>query len=157
MLIAAEEAIDWNTRMKGKGISYDANNSTHVDWPELMKFKRTFNQPIPKNREAFLKAGIKPFHGVAQFVEKSKLRIVNNNTNDKEKLNASTTTTARQRRKDEENQIIEGKYYVIATGAKPRSLGIEGEEYITTSDQFLELDQIPKNIVFIGGAIFHLN
>src|SRR5918996_911335 len=36
VLVAAEEAIDWNTRMKGKGISHDANTSTHINWPELM-------------------------------------------------------------------------------------------------------------------------
>ncbi|MGH9976154.1 MAG: FAD-dependent oxidoreductase, partial [Nitrososphaeraceae archaeon] len=73
VLVAAEEAIDWSTRMKGKGISYDANISTQINWPELMKFKQTFTQPVPKNRkEAFLKAGIKPFHGTAQFMDKSK-------------------------------------------------------------------------------------
>lgn len=36
VLVAAEETIDWNTRLKGKGISDDAN-SIHIDWPELMK------------------------------------------------------------------------------------------------------------------------
>lgn len=157
VLVAAEEAIDWNIRMKGKGISHDANTSTHINWSKLMKFKRTFTQPVPKNREeTFLKAGIKPFHGKAQFVEKNKLSITDSNTNDEEKLttNASTASRARQGSKDvESSQIIEGNYFVIATGAKPRPLGIEGEEkYVTTSDQFLELDQIPKDIVFIGGG-----
>ncbi|MPZ05427.1 MAG: NAD(P)/FAD-dependent oxidoreductase [Nitrososphaeraceae archaeon] len=156
VLVAAEETMDWNTRMKGKGISHDANG-IHIDWPELMKFKRTFTRPVPKNREeAFAKAGIKPFHGTAQFIEKSKLMIIDSNTYDEEKLttiNSATTTTAIQGNKDVEDWIIEGKYFVIATGAKPRPLGIEGEEkYVTTSDQFLELDQIPKEIVFIGGG-----
>jgi glutathione reductase (NADPH) len=31
MLVAAEETMDWNTRMKVKGISYDANTGTHID------------------------------------------------------------------------------------------------------------------------------
>jgi glutathione reductase (NADPH) len=154
VLVAAEETIDWNTRMKDKGISYGTNNTSPIDWPELMKFKRTFTQPVPQNRkEVYLKAGIKPFHGIAQFIEKSKLRIKGSNVADKEKAGKNSPTTTRQENKDVEDQIIEGKYYVIATGAKPRSLGIEGEEeYVTTSDQFLELDQIPKNIVFIGGG-----
>ncbi|MGH9953217.1 MAG: dihydrolipoyl dehydrogenase family protein, partial [Nitrososphaeraceae archaeon] len=155
VLVAAEETMDWTTRMKDKGISYESNSNTHIDWPELMKFKRTFTQPVPKNREeSFLKAGIKPFHGTAQFIEKSKLRIIDRNTNE-EKLtvNAATTTTAIQGNKNVEDRIIEGKYFVIATGAKPRPLDIEGEEkYVTSSDQFLELDQIPKEIVFIGGG-----
>ncbi len=41
---------------------------------------------------------------------------------------------------------------VIATGAIPRSLGIEGEQFITKSDQFLELETLPRRIVFIGGG-----
>lgn len=156
VLVAAEETIDWNTRMKGKDISYDADTNTQINWPELMKFKQTFTQTVPKNREkAFLNAGIKTFRGRAQLVEKNKLSITDSNTDDGEKLttNTSTTSRARQGSKDMESQIIEGKYFVIATGAKPRPLGIEGEEkYLTTSDQFLELNQIPKNIVFIGGG-----
>jgi len=31
-------------------------------------------------------------------------------------------------------------------------LGIPGEAYITTSDRFLELEQLPQQIVFIGGG-----
>jgi glutathione reductase (NADPH) len=42
VLVAAEETIDWNTRMKGKDISYDADTNTQINWPELMKFKQTF-------------------------------------------------------------------------------------------------------------------
>ncbi|MGH9966082.1 MAG: dihydrolipoyl dehydrogenase family protein [Nitrososphaeraceae archaeon] len=156
VLVAAEETMDWNMRMKDKGISHDTNISTHIDWLQLMKFKRSFTQTVPKNREeAFSKAGIKPFHGTAQFMDKSKLRIIDSNTSHEEKLttNLSTNSTTKQRNKDVEDQIIEGKYFVIATGAKPRPLGIEGEEkYVTPSDQFLELDQIPKEIVFIGGG-----
>jgi glutathione reductase (NADPH) len=34
----------------------------------------------------------------------------------------------------------------------PRRLGIQGEQYITRSDQFLELDALPRRIVFIGGG-----
>lgn len=34
----------------------------------------------------------------------------------------------------------------------PRKLNIPGEEFITLSDQFLELESLPKRIVFIGGG-----
>lgn len=36
-----------------------------------------------------------------------------------------------------DDEVLETRYTVIATGAKPRKLNIPGEEYITTSDQFL--------------------
>jgi glutathione reductase (NADPH) len=41
---------------------------------------------------------------------------------------------------------------VIAAGAQPARLGIPGEELLTTSDQFLELDTLPPRIVFVGGG-----
>jgi hypothetical protein len=44
------------------------------------------------------------------------------------------------------------RYAVIATGAKPRKLDIQGQEHITTSDRFLDLDSLPQRLVFIGGG-----
>ncbi len=41
---------------------------------------------------------------------------------------------------------------VIATGARHATLGISGEEHLTTSTQFLELDELPRRIVFVGGG-----
>ena len=34
----------------------------------------------------------------------------------------------------------------------PRKLGIPGEQYVTRSDQFLELETLPQSMVFIGGG-----
>jgi len=44
-----------------------------------------------------------------------------------------------------------GRYILIATGAKPAELGIPGEELLTISDQFLELEQL-NGIIFVGGG-----
>jgi glutathione reductase (NADPH) len=48
--------------------------------------------------------------------------------------------------------VLNGKHILVATGAKPAKLNIPGEEYVTISDQFLELDDLPERIVFIGGG-----
>jgi glutathione reductase (NADPH) len=40
----------------------------------------------------------------------------------------------------------------IAVGAKPAKLAIEGTEHLVISDDFLELDALPKRIVFVGGG-----
>jgi glutathione reductase (NADPH) len=45
-----------------------------------------------------------------------------------------------------------GKHVFIATGAVPRPLDIQGEEHIITSDRFLELDNLPRRILFVGGG-----
>ena len=51
--------------MKGKGIHAA---ELQIDWPELMRFKRSFTEPVTKRREDdFAKAGIAAFHGRARF------------------------------------------------------------------------------------------
>src|SRR5260370_67508 len=45
-----------------------------------------------------------------------------------------------------------GRYVVIATGARHAPLGIAGEDLLTTSTQFLDLDALPRRIVFVGGG-----
>jgi glutathione reductase (NADPH) len=110
--------------MKGKGIQAA---KLQIDWPELMRFKRSFTEPVPKRREdEFAKAGIAAFHGRARFTGPTTVRLG--------------------------EETLVGRYVVIATGQAPADLGIPGAEHLTTSDQFLELDELPKRILFIGGG-----
>ena len=65
VLVGAAEAVDCSRRMKGKGIQAE---QLRIDWPELMHFKRSFTEPVPKRREdGFAKAAISAFHGRARF------------------------------------------------------------------------------------------
>jgi len=48
--------------------------------------------------------------------------------------------------------VLEARHFVVAAGAKPRHLGIPGEEYLLTSTAFLELDQLPPRIAFLGAG-----
>jgi len=124
VLVGAAEALDWARRIQGKGFHGDG---VRLDWPELMRFKRTFTDPVPKNREeAFTQAGIAAFHGRAHFTGRTTVEV--------------------------DHELLETRYAVIATGAKPRRLNIPGEEYATTSDQFLEMDSLAQRILFIGGG-----
>jgi glutathione reductase (NADPH) len=110
--------------MKGRGIQAAR---LEIDWPELMRFKRTFTEPVPKRREdGFAKAGITAFHGRARFAGPTTVHVG--------------------------KEILEGRYVVIAAGAIPADLEIPGAEHLTTSDRFLELDEIPRKILFIGGG-----
>jgi glutathione reductase (NADPH) len=124
VLVGAAEAVDWARRMNGNGIWAE---QLQIDWPELMRFKRTFTEPVPKKSETgFAKAGISTFHGRAHFVERSTIQVG--------------------------DEILEGRYVVIAAGQKPADLKIQGVEHLTTSEQFLELDKFPRRILFIGGG-----
>ena len=124
VLVGASEVVDWSRRMKGKGVNGDA---VRIEWPELMRFKRSFTGPVPKHREeGFAKAGITAFHGRARFVGPTAIQVG--------------------------DDVLEGRYVVVAAGAKPARLKIPGEDLLTTSDQFLELDTLPERIVFVGGG-----
>jgi glutathione reductase (NADPH) len=47
---------------------------------------------------------------------------------------------------------LEGRYVVIAAGEVPANLEIPGIEHLTTSDQFLGLNELPPRILFVGGG-----
>ena len=67
VLVGAAELVDWHHRMVDKGV---IASEVKIDWPTLMRFKRTFTDPVPENREkGFSKAGIDIFHGRAHFVD----------------------------------------------------------------------------------------
>jgi glutathione reductase (NADPH) len=124
VLVGAAEAVDWVRRMKGKGIRAE---EICIDWQDLMRFKRSFTEPVPRNREEeFAKAGIAAFHGRARFAGPSSVQV--------------------------NDEVLEGRYVVIAAGQKPADLKIAGTEHLTTSERFLELDELPKRILFVGGG-----
>ncbi len=128
VLVGAAELIDWNRRMQGKGIHA---GQARLDWRELMDFKRSFTEPVPQAREeSFLKNGIVTVHGRARFT-------------------GPTTVKAGE-------EALEGRTVVVASGAKPQDLKIPGAELVTLSDQFLELEELPSRIVFIGGGYISL-
>jgi dihydrolipoamide dehydrogenase len=55
----------------------------------------------------------------------------------------------------DENEMLIPKNVIIATGSKPRTLpglDIDGE-YVMTSDEALELEELPKSIVIVGGGV----
>lgn len=133
VLVSVAELIDWARRMQDKGVSRKVTTEISLDWGQLMQFKRTFTEPVPKDREdSFNKAGIATFHGNARFTGPNTIRITNEGNNS--------------------DQTITSENILIATGSKPAKLNIIGEEKVVTSEQFLDLDKLPENITFIGGG-----
>ena len=124
VLVGVAELVDWYQRMQGRGV---AGQEVHLDWPSLMRFKRTFTDPVPEDREkGFREAGIAAFHGIAKFAGPTTIRVG--------------------------DQTLRSRHVALATGARPQTLNIPGEEYLTTSEQFLQLETLPKDIVFVGGG-----
>jgi glutathione reductase (NADPH) len=123
MLVSGAEAADWARRMLGRGVVGDLR----IDWKELIAFKRTFTDPVPKKREeSFAKQGIDAFHGVARFDGPDTVIV--------------------------EDRALKGRNIVIAAGARPVPLGFPGAEHAITSDAFMELEGLPRRIVMVGGG-----
>ena len=124
VLIGAAEAIDQARRLSGKGVRA---TGLHVDWRELMAFKRSFTEPVPQAREAsFREQGIDCYHGHARLAGRSAVAIG--------------------------AQTLEGRHILLASGAKPMPLDIAGEEHLASSEDFMELDELPRRIVLVGGG-----
>ena len=123
VLLGAAEVVDHARKLSGKGLRGDLG----IQWPELMKFKETFTEPVPENIEKnYRKMGIDTFHAPAQFTGEQTLHIG--------------------------DQEVQAEKVVISTGAKPLTLNIPGEEYALTSTDFLNLSELADEITFIGGG-----
>ena len=111
-------------RLEGKGLAFQ---DLRLDWPALMRFKRTFTEDVPEStEEKFSEAGIDCYHGRARFAGPNAVAV--------------------------NGETLEARHVCIATGAKPIALGVEGEKHFAYSDDFLELDELPRRIVFVGGG-----
>ena len=123
VLVHASEVVARFTDMKGKGIM----GQVKIDWPELMRFKRTFTKNIPKSNEKYYREiGVDLYMGKASFSDEKTIRVA--------------------------DKLIEGKYIVVSTGARPRELNIPGEELLCNSECFLELNRLPEEVIFVGGG-----
>jgi glutathione reductase (NADPH) len=127
VLVGFAEVIDGIRRMEGIGIT--SGSSLH--WQNLIAFKRTFTDPVPENRrKAFEDAGIDVFDGTASFTGENQIQI--------------------------NGETLESRYFVVASGSKPRPLDFVGSENVLHSDDFLELHSLPDSIVFLGGGFISM-
>lgn len=125
VLRRAAEVIAAAQRMRGKGIA--GADGLRVDWPALMAFKRSFVEPVPEAKErSFHDSGIETFHGRAAFVD-------------------GHTLVAGDAR-------LRGRKILLANGARPMPLPFEGAEHLVASDAFMELENLPQRLVFVGGG-----
>lgn len=123
MLVTGAEAVDLARRMQTNGIAGD----TRIVWPELMAFKRRFTDPIPaKNEARYIESGIATIHGRAHFTSANSIEV--------------------------NGAEIKGRHFLLASGAEPIKLGIPGEDYLATNEEFLNLDPLPHRIVLVGGG-----
>jgi len=124
MLIAATEVIDGYERMSGIDT---VKGELSIDWAALQRHKRSFTDPVPEKREqAYDKQGIDAYHRRARFTGPNSVQV--------------------------NGRTLKARQIVIAAGADPVRLPIEGFEHLALSDDFLELQTLPRRIVLVGGG-----
>ena len=123
-LVAAAEVAHLSRQMSRIGIQPGAQ----IDWPALMHSKAAFTNAVPgRTEKVFQKAGIERLHGTARFVSSDEVAI-------------------------DPDLTVRAERIVIATGSKTARLDFAGAEFTITSDDFLELEHLPRRISFIGGG-----
>ncbi len=105
--------------------------NARLDWPGLIARVRTFVEGVAESFEASIER--QEIHLV-----KSAGRFVDANTI------------------DVDGQHVSADQIVVATGSSPRNLPIPGFEHVVTSDELLELSELPESIAFIGGGVISL-
>lgn len=124
VLATAAEILHHAHHLKSTGI---ASPPASLDWASLVNFKRSFTDLVSYNTKNSLREqDIAFFKGKACFVGRHEVQVGN--------------TTLRADK------------IVIATGARPVDLPIEGKEYLYTSEDFMESDTLPPEIIFVGGG-----
>jgi glutathione reductase (NADPH) len=124
ILVGAAEAVHSARDMTGKGVPASA---LAIDWPELMRFKRSLVDPTTERTEqAWAQMGVEQLRGRARFVGPTTLAVGDDR--------------------------LSGRRVLIAAGAMPAPLRFPGAERLTTSEEFLNLDRLPPRVVFVGGG-----
>lgn len=125
VLVGAAEVMDGLRRMGEKGI---IAGEAHIDWRALQRFKHSFTDPVPAQREqAFAERGIEAFHGRARFTGRNTVSVA-------------------------EQEELHARHIVIAAGAEPVHLPIDGFEHLAPSEDFLALETLPRRLILVGGG-----
>ncbi|HKJ49766.1 MAG TPA: NAD(P)/FAD-dependent oxidoreductase [Christiangramia sp.] len=123
VLVGLTEILDRAAKMKGHGIT----KMPEFSWNDLMEFKKTFTSAVPAATEKDMnELGIKMYHQSPKFLDENTLSV--------------------------EGKTVTAKKIVIATGNKALELPIPGRDLPIISDDFLELEELPESMIFIGAG-----
>ncbi len=117
--------------------------NTSLDFTKVQQRKSSIVDQLHKGVEGLMKKGkIDVFEGFGRILGPSI-------------FSPTAGTISVERNDGEENTIIIPKNVLIATGSKPKSLpGLELDgEMVLSSDHALNLDELPKSVVIVGGGV----
>ena len=117
------ETVARSRHLSGIGVT----SPTLASWLELRDAKNRFTKRVPeKTVNGLEKAGIEFIRGRARFADGGSIAV--------------------------DQQQLSAHFIVLATGAVPMRLPMDGAENLVTNTEFMELDRLPRRIIFIGGG-----
>lgn len=117
------ETIARCRHLEGKGIDAVPGAS----WADALEQKNAFTSAVPdRTVKGFKNAGITYLPGDARFLGPDSIEVA--------------------------GRVLHPRFIILATGARPMPLAMEGSEHIITSTDFLELTRLPESILFVGGG-----
>jgi glutathione reductase (NADPH) len=127
VLAAAGEAMDVIRRAGTHAITV---GPATLDWTRLIARERTFVDGVPADVKAdLLKQGMDVIEGRARFVGRDALAVTG------------------------QDQPLYADKFVVACGSVPRTLTFPGGDNLLTSDDLLELRQLPPSVAFVGAGV----
>jgi len=125
VLVAAARTLD---AIAGAGIHHIDAGVQSLDWSALIRRKQSFTDGASERFEKTLaEREIDLFRGRAHFTAHDQLMVG--------------------------DETLRARKIVIATGSKPRVLPVDGAEHLITSDDLLNLTELPESLIFIGGGV----
>ncbi len=114
-------------RYQGIGVTGESK----LDWKALMAYKKQYIGSMPAALAGmFDQFGFDVIKGSAEFVDKSTVKVG--------------------------EDVYTAKHFVIGTGQTYIPLDIPGKEYFHDSREFLDLDEIPEHVTFVGAGIISM-
>lgn len=103
-----------------------------IHWPTLAALKQAYVDRVPPRAESsYEMAGIDLYYGRARFTGPDTVAVGG-------------------------DESLKADKIVIATGSRPQALSFPGSEHVRTSDDFLNLKELPQRIAFIGGGFISM-
>lgn len=114
-------------RYQGIGVTGESK----LDWKALMQYKKQYIGAMPAALEGlFSQFGFDLIKGSAEFIDKNTVKVG--------------------------DEQYTSKHFVIGTGQTYIPLDIPGKEYFHDSRDFLDLDEIPEHVTFVGAGIISM-
>ncbi|MDR0899033.1 MAG: FAD-dependent oxidoreductase, partial [Lactobacillaceae bacterium] len=129
ILLTAVEALERSKKLSKYGVLGELK----IDWVALQANRKGYTDAVePRKLKSLEKAGVEYIHGIASFTDTHTVEV--------RRIREGLATT------------ISADDWIVAVGQKPKELEFPGHEFTLTPEQFLKIDNLADEVLFIGAG-----